>query len=103
MVRSPQRPSPAPFQINGLRADGSSGWIAALPTRRGTAAARMLSVPTLPSWLDSSGPLNLLEQTLRDLPGSSILLGTERGEIYAVAARRIGGTTDITLGSACLL
>ena len=84
-----------PFEINGLRADGSSGWIAALPTRRGTAAARRLSVPTLPPWLDSSGPLNLLEQTLRGLLGSRILLGADRGEIYAVAARCIGGTADI--------
>ena len=45
MARSPQRHSSAPFQINGLRADGSSGWIAALPTRRGTAAARRLPTP----------------------------------------------------------
>lgn len=36
MARSPQRHSSAPFQINGLRADGSSGWIAALPTRTRT-------------------------------------------------------------------
>ena len=43
MARSQQRHSSAPFQINGLRADGSSGWIAALPTRRGTAAARRLT------------------------------------------------------------
>jgi hypothetical protein len=45
----------------------------------------MLSVPTLSSRLDSSSPLNLLEQTLCGLPGGSILLGTERVEIYAVA------------------
>ena len=52
-------------------------------------------VPTLRSRLDSSSSLNLLEQTLRGLPGNSILLGTERVEIYAVAARCIGGTTDV--------
>ncbi len=57
-----------------------------MPTRRGTTAARMLSVPTLRSRLDSSSPLNLLEQTLCGLPGGIILLGTERVEIYAVAA-----------------
>ena len=83
MARSPQRHSSAPFQINGLRADGSSGWIAALPTRRGTAAARRLSVPTLPPWLDSSGPLNLLEQTLRGLLGSRILLGADTRSIVS--------------------
>ena len=49
MARSPQGAGLMPFEINGLRADGSSGWIAALPTRRGTTSARMPSVPTLPA------------------------------------------------------
>ena len=31
MPQSPQRPNPAPFQINGLRADDSSGCFMALP------------------------------------------------------------------------
>ena len=35
MARSPQGACLASFGINGLRADGSSGWIASLPTRRG--------------------------------------------------------------------
>ena len=55
----------------------------------------MPSVRTLPSWFRSSGLLNLLEQILRGLPGSSILLRTERIEIYTVAARDIGGTADV--------
>ena len=33
LARSPQRPQRRPIRINGLRADESSGWIAALATR----------------------------------------------------------------------
>lgn len=65
------------------------------PFESACSAPSHVSVLTLPFRLDSSGPLNLVKQILRGLPGNDILLGNERGEINAVAARRIDGTTDI--------
>jgi hypothetical protein len=47
MAGSPQGACLMLFEINGLRADGSSGWIASLPTRRQTPSARMFTAMML--------------------------------------------------------
>ena len=76
LARSPQRPQRRPIQIKGLRADESSGWIAALATGVGKRPWRKASSLTVRSirsgqtvsaqraWQQRLAP----EQAVQDLP-----------------------------------
>ncbi len=57
----------------------------------------LIEVPLVPLLRRTSSSLNVIEKAPRDIPGGSILLWTERIEIYTVAARDKGGTADIVV------